>query len=120
MPLQSLTLTIPRGQSLSNGVNCGKGNVVLIEYPDHWDDANASFQISSDGNTWRDYFYINSGQAMPMGLREVVLPVGSNMATICQFDWAANLLWLKIRSGSAQRPIVQSADRTFTLTIDTN
>src|SRR5262245_5334601 len=119
MPLQTLTLTIPAGQSLSNGVNCSKGNVVLVEYPDAWNDANVSFQISSDGNIWRDYHYINPGQTMPMALREVILPVQPNIATIVEFDWANNLLWLKIRSGSAGRPIVQSADRTFTFTIDT-
>ena len=120
MPLQTLTLTIPAGQSLSNGVNCSKGKVTLIEFPAAWNDANVSFQVSSDGNAWHDYYYLNPGERMPMGLREVIVPAIANIATIVLTDWASNLLWLKIRSGSADQPRIQSADRTFVLTVDTD
>src|SRR5215467_4237274 len=79
MPLQTLRLTIPKGQALSNGVDCAKGNIVMLQFPDAWDAANLSFQVSADGNDWRDFYYLNPGERMPMGLHEVVLPGGSNI-----------------------------------------
>ena len=118
MPLQISTLTILAGQSLSNGVNCSKGRCVLIEFPDQWNAANMTFQVSSDGVTWRDYFYITPGTFMPMEVREVMMPVLAKVATIVTGPQWADVLWIKIRSGTTARPIVQSADRKFVLTID--
>ena len=119
MPLQTLTVTISAGQSLSNAVDCSQGKLVLIEFPAAWDGEYISLQTSADGNTWHDFHYVPSTErTYSKTVDEIIIAVPKGAASAFATGWADNLLWLRIRSGPSDGPINQTADRIFTLTLD--
>jgi hypothetical protein len=54
--------TVPAGRSLSNAVDCtGSNRIVRINVPGEWDNADLTFQLSPDGNVFRDLLEENNG-----------------------------------------------------------
>lgn len=103
----SLTCTIPAGQSLSNSVDCTTGTFICIITPPAWDySAGLSFQVSNDNTTFYDFF-VNGSEL-------TTLPLTRNVcnAVPSELNWVP---YLKLRSGSRDRPVTQTADRVFTI-----
>jgi hypothetical protein len=100
-----LSATILAGQSLSSSLNLTTGSLALLMSPDAWTPANISFQISEDNVTFRDLY---DGNGV-----EVLRPMGAARGSIIDQSLSAAALYLKIRSGPSENPVVQDADRTF-------
>jgi hypothetical protein len=110
MPLQILTgPTISAGQSLSSGLDCSVGSILKIAMPAAWTNADLTFQTSPDGIAYND-------ASLPNG--QPVVFSAQPGTTISGIKLLVG--WLKIRSGTKDRPVVQPADRIFTIAIDTN
>jgi hypothetical protein len=94
MPKLTLHLTIPAGESLSSSGDLSARSVLLILAPIDWTPANVSFMISDD----------NINGAIKPGCAIMVDSAVTQAAT-----------YVAVRSGSAESPIEQEADRTLTL-----
>jgi hypothetical protein len=103
---------IQAGESLSEGIDCTGGNIVRLTMPAGWDNANITFQISSDGNGYND-LYNTDGE-------EVTLSVVTGSAVVLgQFgDYLKAIAFLKIRSGTRSHPVEQKAQRDFAIAIE--
>ncbi len=44
------------GESLSDGLDCSSGPIVKVTMPPEWDNANITFQTSTDGMFYNDMF----------------------------------------------------------------
>jgi hypothetical protein len=98
---------IAAGQSLSDALDCTAGTILRIRMPPNWTaGANLSFQTSSDGVNFGDLYDING--------HEIQIPVvpGAHVSMSTLADHF-NYIFLKLRSGSCQVPVVQDADRAF-------
>ena len=110
MPLTVLNgPNIAPGESLSDALDTSAGKIVKITFPADWDFAEITMQTSSDGIGFNDIL-------RPDG-REVSCTVFEGCAVI-GLDLPL-LGFIKIRSGTRDRPVVQSAIRTFAVAIDT-
>jgi len=112
-------VTISSGESLSDGIVVNSGGdpdnpqsgfrLAGIEMPSTWTSADLTFQVSSDGITYRDL--------KDMFGSEIVVTASSDDAiTIPPLDfigWA----YLKIRSGTSGTPVTQSGDREIGLAL---
>jgi len=105
--------TIAAGESLSDAVDCSAGVVVKITMPTEWAaDAKGApavltFQTSTDGKMFND-IYDDKGN-------EVTCYVfGASTAILVRF----RVGWVKFRSGTAQQPVVQQAQRQFAIALD--
>jgi collagen triple helix repeat protein len=112
MSFQTLSVTIEAGQSLSEAVDCAGGNIAHIGMPLEWTAAPLTFQMSADGNEYRDVFRTlpDTHASFEMSVPSVV--PGSVVSTPLA---AATYPFIKIRSGSRAAPVAQEADRTFVL-----
>jgi hypothetical protein len=99
---------IQAGESLSDGIDCSAGAIVKITMPGNWVDAVLTFQTSSDGAMYNDMF-------MPNGT-ELVYTV---MAGTGIFVPRLSTGFLKFRSGTRERPVVQPELREFAVALDT-
>lgn len=105
---------IEAGESLSGALDCSSGFPVRLTMPqpsDGWTPANLTFQISTDGN-WFNDLYNHEGQ-------EIMIPMIPGAAVIIPPDWFKAAVFLKIRSGRAEGPIVQEGARTFAVAVET-
>jgi hypothetical protein len=110
MARTTVTATIPAGQSLSNAVDLSVGSAIFLHVPTEWTPAVLSFQVSPDNVLY--------GDLVSASTYEVTLNIKEG--TVIQRDWMpAASGWLKLRSGSRYRPVIQAADRVFTITIET-
>lgn len=112
MPIVTVTATIPAGQSLSSAANCTDGRVLRILTPSAWTTAPLSFQVSTDGTTFRN--------AHALGGQPIAVPCRANRAIVVQTDEAAMQFkgHIKFRSGPSHAPVPQAAARTFTVAIE--
>jgi len=99
---------IAAGESLSDALDCSAGRIVKLTMPKEWDYADITFQTSSDGVGFNDIM-------RPDG-QEVMCTVFAGTAII-GMDLPVG--FLKIRSGTRDRPIEQDEIRTFAVAIDT-
>ena len=100
---------ISAGESLTDALDCSAGRIVKITMPYDWDYADITFATSSsDGNGYNDVM-------RPDGL-EVSCAV---FAGTCIIGMDLPVGWLKIRSGSRDRPVEQEERREFAMAIDT-
>jgi hypothetical protein len=107
--------TIEAGESLSEGINVSAGRVVRITLPgpEEWEQADLTFQLSTDGNHYNDIFDDDGNEITVIGAPHwcsIVLTPRVNLETI---------VWLKIRSGTRDAPVVQPATCKMALTIQT-
>lgn len=97
---------IAAGESLSDGLDCSAGQIVKITMPSDWVGDVLTFQTSSDGNGYNDVM-LPSGQELVF---HVVAGTGIlGMAPMTGF--------LKFRSGTRDRPVVQPERRQFAVAL---
>ncbi len=99
--------SIAASASLSGAVPLGAGTPIVIEMPTAWDAANLTFQTSSNGTTFQDY-YDSSGNEF------TVVASASRNIKIEPSDFAG-ARHIKIRSGTASVPVNQSAIRSINI-----
>lgn len=105
---------IPAGESLSDGVDCGGGNLVRLTMPSAWTPGgNLTFQVSTDGEYYNDFYDARGNEitfTVTPGAAIAVMDVGS---------WTRILGWIKFRSGTRDHPVVQEEQRDFAMTLET-
>src|SRR6188768_3580368 len=109
MPLAILNgPIIQAGEAVSNAVDCSAGPIVKLTMPGNWvGAAPLSFLTSSDGLMFNDMF-------LPDG-QELIYTV---IAGTGIFVPRLNTGFLKVRSGTRERPVVQPELREFAVAID--
>jgi hypothetical protein len=107
MPVQPAVATINAGESLSNAVNLASTAVAVVIAPPDWTPANISFQLSVDNVTFGDLFD-NAGT-------EVVRTFVPGTAVVVDRSLTDAALYVKIRSGPRDKPVVQQVQRKITL-----
>jgi hypothetical protein len=105
-------LTIPAGQSLSNGVDCGGVAILRIIMPDAWSGgAPLTFQMSPDGVNYHDLFHATPST---LTVYEAMLPtVMPGSVVNMPPGTGVGVGWIRLRSGIRTVPMVQEADRSF-------
>jgi hypothetical protein len=111
MPLQVLDgPVIEAGEALSNGIDCSAGQLVRVTMPEGWSRAPLTFQISTDGTFYNDLFGLDGYEVTLSNVEPgsaVVVPHGIGIA----------VGWLKVRSGTRDNPVPQSAARLFAVAL---
>ena len=106
--LETTTLTIANGASLSGAVDLKGRKLVAIDMPSAWTAASLTFQASPDGVTYDDMYDGATERAITVAAsRYMMLNIG---------DWIG-VRFLKIRSGTAGTPVNQGGARTITLVV---
>jgi hypothetical protein len=113
----SVTVTIPAGDSVSSSADLTGGKLAMILTPPDLDSGpvgrlNLSFLVSADDSQFYDL--IDDQGA------EVLRTVLAGRATNLQVAITQAPMFVKIRSGSRDNPVVQNADRAFTLLLILN
>jgi hypothetical protein len=98
---------IQAGESLSDGVDCSAGALVKITMPGNWVDAVLTFQTSSDGIMYNDMF-------MPNGTELTYTVIAGTGIFVPRLTTG----FLKFRSGTRERPVVQPELREFAVALD--
>jgi hypothetical protein len=104
---------IRAGESLSEGLDLSSGELLRLTMPLDWTPAPLSFQLSSDGIHYNDAFHLS-------GFEVSMTTVFPNSVIIVPYDVGRAIAWLKVRSGTRDKPILQQADRTFAVDISTS
>ena len=102
---------IRAGESLSEGVDVSGGTLLRITMPKEWEDAEITFQISTDGDAYNDLHSYQGG--------EISVPVTAGAAILLPPDLMRGIGFIKIRSGSSSNPEPQPEQRNFALTVET-
>lgn len=106
--IETRTVTIANGASLSDAVDLGGRKLVAIDMPASWTAASLTFQASVDGVTFDNVYD---------GATERALIVGASYYSALNIgDWVG-FRHLKIRSGTAGTPVNQGGARTLTLVV---
>jgi len=112
-PYSQPKATIQAGQSLSNCVYIGAGEIVAVEMPAAWDAAAITFQASVDGV---NYFNLVDDAGNEVKL---VASAGNHVAigegTAAKAEQFRGAVYVMVRSGTAAAPVAQTANRTVTL-----
>ena len=106
--VETTTVTIENGGSLSGAVDLGGRKLVAIVMPDTWTAASMTFQASPDGT---NYFNVYDGPT-----ERALTVAASYYSELNISDWIG-IRWFKIRSGTAGTPVNQAAARTITLVV---
>ena len=107
--ITTATVTIPAGQALSNSADLTTGNMVMLLTPTDWTPANISFQISEDNINFRDLYDVSGA--------EILKSMGTNRAINVDPGFTSGALYVRLRSGPHTNPVIQQADRVFTMII---
>jgi hypothetical protein len=110
--------TILKGQSLSNMVDCSAGRIVRILTPPAWSVAPLTFQVSTDGTTFRELYRVQDTQGSFTPFQVIVPSVPVNTSLVLPTATGYSVAFIKIRSGTPVSPVPQSADRTFQLVLE--
>jgi hypothetical protein len=110
-PITAEEIVFEAGESLSQGINTGTGQIYAILVPQDWSPtANLTFQISADGTNYCDVFDSRGNEAMMPALPgTAIIPDAANVA------WLQAVGWIRLRSGSRKAPVPQEEIRTFTV-----
>ena len=100
-------VTIAEDASLSGALSLSDYSTARIDMPAGWDAAALTFQVSADGTTWLN-LYDSTGA-------EYAVAAAASTAIILPPSDFLSAGWLKIRSGTAGSPVVQTAARTLTV-----
>jgi len=101
---------IEAGESLSDAVDASAGTLVRVTAPAAWDGMWITFQISTDGVFYNDYF-----NARGQELKMAILP---GAAIGFDIDMAHPVAFVKFRSVTRDAPVIQKARREFAVAID--
>lgn len=101
MPKGSIALTIAAGQSLSTVGDLTGVSAEMILAPPNWTPANISFQISDDNVNFYNLLDANGNEALRA--------VDPGCAIQVPSDVTQAAMYVKIRSGSSDNPVPQTA-----------
>lgn len=97
---------IANGQSISAVVDLGNARLTRVELPAVWTAADLTFQVSSDGTTWRDLYDVSGS--------EYLVKASASRAVLLPLSDFIGIQYLKIRSGSSAAAVAQGGARTLT------
>jgi len=103
---------IQAGESLSSTVDCtaqGTSAIAAIIFPDDWTSAPLTFQISADNIKYANLYHYDG--------RDPGFAVVPGGAVIIPPEPARGMRYIKLRSGTADQPVPQKADRTFDIVL---
>jgi len=106
--LETRTVTIANGASLSDAVDLGGRKLVAIDMPASWTAASLTFQASVDGTTFDDLYDGATERSLTVAASRYL---AFNIA-----DWVS-VRFLKVRSGTAASAVNQGGDRVITLVV---
>ena len=106
--LETKSVTISSGSSLSSAVDLGGRKLVAIVMPSAWTAASLTFQASVDGVTYYDVYD---------GSTERTVAVAASYYSMLAIGDYVGVRYLKVRSGTAASGVNQGADRTLTLVL---
>ena len=108
MPLQILNgPIIDAGESLSAGIDCSAGPIVKVTMPGNFVGDTITFQTSSDGIMYNDIFQPDGTELMFRVIAGTGI-IGMRLTTG----------FVKFRSGTRERPVVQPELREFAVALD--
>ena len=116
---------IQAGASLSDPLDCSAGIITRLHMPAIWTPANLTFQVSSDGTNFANLYSFDGIETMIPVVpgSAIVIAVGSSSASASSVSSRIEppdlrgVSWLKVRSGPAAWPVVQTAQRQFMITL---
>jgi hypothetical protein len=109
--IEYFTATIAASASLSGAVLLGRKSLVAIAMPAAWTSASISFQVSPDGTTFDELYYL-SGLASTNYV--ITAPAASQFIMLDPTQWRG-IDTLKVRSGTSGSPVNQAAQALITL-----
>jgi len=108
MPLQILNgPIINAGESLSAGIDCSAGPIVKITMPGNFVGDTITFQTSSDGIMFNDIFQPDGTELMFRVIAGTGI-IGMRLSTG----------FVKFRSGTRERPVIQPELREFAVALE--
>jgi hypothetical protein len=115
--LNTVAVTIPAGESLSNAADCsGATRIARIIVPDEWNGAPLSFQMSADGVTYHDLYHVDPNSFYAY---EAIVPrVRAGAMVTLPPGLGTDIAFVKVRSGTHGTPIVQDIDQAFTFVLE--
>jgi hypothetical protein len=114
MPVTVTTISIMPGQSISTALDCSTGTPVRILMPSTWEGGGSdiiTFQSSGNNTTYADLLN-HRGQEV-----EATIVPGTMIVLVLDLGLKSGQ-FLKIRAGSRNRPVVQSAQRDFVIALE--
>jgi hypothetical protein len=105
---ESVTITIPAGGAKANAIDSSKGELVRVVMPTAWTPAVLTFEMSVDG--------VNFHRLVDPKGSEVRINMKPGTTVIVPNDWRA-LAFIKLCSGTNDRPIAQTEQRDFVAVI---
>lgn len=107
-----VSAAIASGTSLSNAVNLGGLRLFGIVMPSAWNAADLSFQASmNNGTIWNDVY---DGNVLTGG-SEYIISAAASRYIVLDPTAFCTITTIRIRSGTAGTPIIQTADRSLQL-----
>ena len=100
-----VSATITAGESLSSIIDCNHKTILAILMPQEWTPANLSVQISPDGETFYDLFGEHGGEV------SINVTPGTAVTGLAHLP----VIMLRFRSGMRAAPVIQEAERTFSI-----
>lgn len=110
--MKTLTCTIASGANLSDAIALKGFTPVMIIMPGTWTAASLSFQISYDGSTYVNLYYLSSLAVTEYALTSPAASYAIALPASTMFTGATHL---KVRSGTAGSAVNQDAARTMTV-----
>ena len=108
MPLQIINgPIIDAGESLSAGIDCSAGPIVKITMPGNFVGDTITFQTSSDGIMFNDIFQPDGTELMFRVIAGTGI-IGMRLSTG----------FVKFRSGTRERPVIQPELREFAVALE--
>jgi predicted transcriptional regulator len=103
------TATIAAGTALSGSIDLSAGAVTMVIVPAQWSGANIGFMVSVDNINFYDLVDALGAEILRLAVAGTAVLVDPSMTQ--------SALYLKIRSGQATHPVIQSSDCVFTFAI---
>ena len=113
---------IAAGESLSAGLDCSAGSIIRLTMPAAWDFANLSFQISGDGVAYSDVYTVEGHEIVIPAIPGTTVIVADPRVSSATGGGAPDLrgaTFIKVRSGTRAHPVIQTAQRTFAVMLET-
>lgn len=115
MPSDSMSriangLTIANGTSVSGVLDLDKTSIVGFIAPAAWTTAALNIEVSVDNSAWETTVLDQYGAAVS-SWSAVVAGAAYSVDVVSMMAWR----YIRLRSGTSGSPVVQGADRVFTL-----
>lgn len=107
----SLTATIANGGSLTDAIDLDNTRLSRIGMPAGWTAANLTFQVSDDGDIYRN-LYDAAGTEV-----QVTVAESRSVSLHSLYALFQDVRWLKIRSGTSAVAVNQGAERSLKLAV---